>query len=607
MEKVVSKLKLFVFIFILLESFKLSAQNSVPYLEKKITIQTINGNAEDVLKSIAQQGGFTFSYGPLVVEGMKSLTIQAKSKPAREVLNQMFEGQVTYKQKGSHVILVRNVKTNNVVIPSYFLITGYVVNAQSGDQIPEVSVFEKKSRVSAITNHYGYFTLKVDKKDVGETLLLNINKANYKDTVYYVKQAGSAHISITIYPLELPDSNSITDTQYADSLMRVDQMAFVNLLLNNEEEVHNRNIKDTIYRKFQVSFVPFIGSNLRLSGNTVNDYSLNVLGGYSMGTRKLEVGGLFNIDRDSVKSVQVAGLFNLAGGHVEGAQFAGLLNYNLKKTSGAEFSGLLNVNHDTINGAQFAGLMNVNLKSASGFQAAGLMNVNLKRVETVQMAGLMNVSLHGTKGAQIAGLMNVSGGEIHGAQISGLLNFATTIHGSQIGFLNFADSVDGVPIGFLSFVRSGYHQLEVSTNETFPLNVALRTGVRSFYNIVEAGMRFDSDIPVWYFGYGIGTAANMGKKWQVDFDLTMSQPLQGNELNYFNPLTKLNVTFEKRFSKYFSLAAGPSLNVLASNLNDPTFNSILTEIPPSHVMNTQVSGEYKYSSWIGAKVALRFF
>ena len=124
-------------------------------------------------------------------------------------------------------------------------------------------------------------------------------------------------------------------------------------------------------------------------------------------------------------------------------------------------------------------------------------------------------------------------------------------------------------------------QLEVSTNETFPLNVALRTGVRSFYNIVEAGMRFDSDIPVWYFGYGIGTAANMGKKWQVDFDLTMSQPLQGNELNYFNPLTKLNVTFEKRFSKYFSLAAGPSLNVLASNLNDPTFNGCLLYTSPS--------------------------
>lgn len=609
MEMSVNKLKLFIAIFILFcGSIHLLAQNSVPYLEKKVTLQTMNASADEVLKIISQQGGFTFSYGPQVVAGMKPLTIQAKSKPAREVLNQIFEGKVSYKQKGSHVILVRNSKANESQAPVYFLITGYIVNGLSGDQIEEASVYEKKTRVSAITNSYGYFTLKIDKKDVSEPLLLNINKVNYKDTVYFIKQAGNTHINVTIYPELHPDSNLI-DSGFVnqDSLMRVDQMAFVNMFLSKEEEVHTKNIKDTIYRKFQISFVPFIGSNLKVSGNTVNDYSLNVLGGYSMGTRKLEVGGLFNIDRDSVKHVQFAGLFNMVGGHVEGAQFAGLFNYNLKSTVGAQFAGLMNVNIDTTSGAQFAGLMNVNLKSTSGFQAAGLMNVNLKPVETVQVAGLMNVSLHGSKGAQLAGLMNVCGGEIHGAQISGLLNFATKVHGSQIGVFNFADSVDGVPIGLLSFVRSGYHELEVSSNETFPLNVALRTGVRSFYNIVEAGMRFDSDIPVWYFGYGIGTAANIGKKWMIDFDLSMSQPLQGNELNYFNPLTKLNVTFEKRLSKYFSLAAGPSLNVLASNLNDPTFNSVLSEIPPSHVMNTRISGDYKYSSWVGAKVALRFF
>ena len=35
-----------------------------------------------------------------------------------------------------------------------------------------------------------------------------------------------------------------------------------------------------------------------------------------MGTRKLEVAGLFNIDRDSVSSAQLAGLFNMTGGPV---------------------------------------------------------------------------------------------------------------------------------------------------------------------------------------------------------------------------------------------------------------------------------------------------
>lgn len=602
-----SKMKTFIAIVsIVFFSLTTLAQKITPYLEKKVTIQVTNANAEDVLKSIERQGDFTFSYGPQVLEGVKTVTIQSKSQPGREVLNQIFQGQVTYKQKGNHVILVRTAKVNERTEPLYYLITGYIVDGKSGDQVSEVSVFEKKTRESAVTNLYGYFTLKIDRKDVGEPVLLNINKANFKDTIYYVKQAGNTHINVTIYPLPANDSTREAIVNH-DSLMRVDQMSFVNMLISNEEAVHTRNINDTIYRDFQASFIPFIGSNMQLSGVTVNDYSLNILGGYSMGTRKLEVGGLFNIDRDTAKYVQVGGLFNVVGKHTEGAQVAGLLNLNQGTVEGAEVAGLVNLNNDSVKGAALAGLINFNKESVSGFQGAGLMNVNMKESNSAEVAGLMNFSLHKTNGVQIAGLLNVCGKEISGTQISGLINFATKVHGTQIGVFNFADSVSGVPIGFLSFVRSGYHQLEVSANESFPLNVALRTGVRSIYNILEAGMRFETNIPVWHFGYGVGTAANLGNKWLLDVDLTMSQPLKGDELNYFNPLTKLNLTVEKRFSKYFTLAAGPSLNVFAVNLSDPTFNSVLTQIPPAHVMYSEVHGDYQYTSWIGAKIALRFF
>lgn len=585
------------------------SQKSIPLLEKKVTIHLAGESVETVLRSVSQQGGFTFSYAPLVISGMKPVSIDADKKPVREVLSHIFEGQVTFKQKGNHIILVRTSINKAKEEPVYFLITGYIIDGRSGDQVKEVSVFEKKTRVSAVTNNYGYFTLRVEKKDVGETLLLNINKANYKDTIYYVKQAGNTHINVTIYPEQLPEASEVSgESLDQDSLMRVDQMSFVNMLLSKEEQIHTRNIKDTIYRKFQVSFVPFLGSNLRLSGNTVNDYSLNVLGGYSMGTRKFEAAGLFNIDRDSVKHVQLAGLFNVVGGHVEGVQAAGLFNANLKSVKGVELAGLMNVNGDSIAGAEFAGLMNINLKPASGFQGAGLMNINLKEVHAVQAAGLMNIALHRSTGAQVSGLMNICGGDIYGAQISGLLNFGTRVHGSQIGVFNFSDTVAGIPVGFLSFVRKGYHQLEVSSNESFPLNLSLRTGVRSLYNILEAGMKFGTDsIAVWYFGYGLGTAVNIGKNWQTNFDLTMSQPLKGNELNYFNPLTKFNVTFEKRFSRYFSLAAGPTLNVFYYHLQDPTFESVLEHIVPSNVIGTSATTNYKNATWLGGKIALRFF
>jgi hypothetical protein len=593
----------------LLFCLELHAQTNVPLLEKKVTLFSSNEPVEEVLKSISQQGGFTFSYGPQVLAGMKPVTIQAKSKPVRSILNSVFTGQVTFKEKGNHIILLRISPPKEAVLPIYFFISGYIVDGLNGNQLEDVSIFEKNSRVSTISNDFGYFTLKVNKKDAGAFMLLNINKANYKDTIFYIKQTGSTHLNIVIYPEEIIVSNSDSLNQAInDSILGVEKLAFVKLFLNKEEELNSRNIKDTLYRKSQLSFLPFIGTNLRLSGNTVNDYSLNILGGYSFGTRKLELAGLFNIDRDSVKNLQAAGLFNVVGHHTNGVQAAGLVNLNMGTVHGTLFSGLLNVNKDSIRGAEFAGLINVNLKPAGGLQMAGLMNVNLKEVHGLQAAGLMNVSLKKSTGAQIAGLMNVAAGDIYGAQISGLLNFGMRVHGSQIGVFNFADSMSGVPVGLLSFVRKGYHELEVSANESYPLNVSFRTGVRSFYNIVEAGMKFSSDTnQLWYFGYGLGTAANLGKQWQLNIDLSMNQPVKGNELNNFNPLAKLNVTFEKRFSRYFSLAAGPSLNVFFYKLNDPSFGDMLEKIPPSFAFNTDISSKYKRVSWIGAKIALRFF
>jgi hypothetical protein len=587
-------------------SLQVSAQKNIPFLERKVTLAVTGKNVEEVLRLIEHQNDFTFSYRAALLDKAKPLNYHCKNRPVREVLNELFQGKVVFKEKGSHIILTELAPEKSDA-PAYFQVTGYFVNGENGKEIPDVSVFEKKSRVSDVSDQFGYFTLRIDKKEVGSSVALNINKRNFKDTIVYVSQSGKSYLSITLFPIEVPVT-PVDSNVNAEEKMKVDQLALVNLLINKEEEVNTKNINDTIYRKFQVSFVPFLGSNQRLSGNTVNDFSLNILGGYSMATRKLEVGGLFNIDRDSVKSVQLAGLMNIDGGFVSGAQLAGIMNFNLNTTEGFQAAGLFNFNKFNFAGSQLSGLINLNLKEVKGFQAAGLLNVNLKEANGVQTAGLLNLNLHGTKGVEIAGLMNVSGGDVNGSQISGLLNFGNKVHGTQIGVLNFADSCTGVPIGFLSFVRSGYHELEISGNETFPVNVALRTGVRSFYNIVEAGMKISLDsIPTWYFGYGLGSAFNLGKKWQLNLDANVSQPLRGNELHYFNPMAKLSLTFEKRFTKVFSIAFGPTVNYFAYRFDDPTYDTVLNKLVTSSALYSNSTARYKEIGWIGGKFAVRFF
>lgn len=594
-------------IFLLLSIFNSSAQNKTPLLERKVSIRADKTAVEVILQQIAEEGNFTFSYAPQVLSGMEATSIVAGNQSVRDVLNKLFNGNINYKEKGNHIILTRKEIKKQKEETGWFVISGYI-KADDGSEIPEVSIFDKKSRESTISNKYGFFNLKIDGKHKNQDLILSVNKVQYKDTIVFVKQTGNSIINITLYPEEVTPA-AVDSSARLDSILKADQMAFINFLLSQESQVNTRNIKDTIYQKYQVSLIPYIGTNLRLSGNTINDYSLNILGGYSMGTRKIELGGLFNINRDSVKYLQMAGLFNFDGGHVEGVQLAGLANVNLKSVNGAELSGLLNVNLDSMQGVQLAGLLNVNLEHVNGIQGAGLLNANLaKNSSAIQVSGLLNVATGNLSGLQVASLMNVGVKKVQGVQISGLLNYARSIEGTQIGFLNISDSCSGIPFGILSYVHRGYHQFEISTDEFYPLNISLRTGVRALYNIVSVGMKLDSLEEIqWYFGYGLGSAVNLGKKWQLNVDVTMNQPIHGNTLNYFSPLSKLNLSVEKRFSKYFSIAAGPSLNYFVYKSTDDYLQSLSEDVPSTFISSTERPNNYAEKIWLGGKVALRFF
>lgn len=595
-----------VLIFCLLIAKNSGAQSKIPLLERKISIQLNNEPIDLVLQKISSEIGFSFSYTPQVINDYSATSIKAVNKSVREVLNSLFDGKVNYKEKGNHIILVRSETKKQEQKRSSFIITGYI-KSEDGSEISEASIFDKKSRASTITNKYGFFNLKID-KHLDQQIILSVNKAQYKDTIVYVRQTGNSIINITLFPEELK-VEPIDSLAIMDSLLHADQMAFINFLISQEAKVNTKNIKDTLHQKYQVSLIPYIGTNARLSGNTINDYSLNIFGGYSMGTRKVELGGFFNVNRDTVRYLQMAGLFNFNGGYVEGVQASGLINANMDPVNGVELAGLVNFNSDTVEGVQLAGLLNVNLKPISGVQGAGLLNVLYAKESSVaQVAGLMNASLGNASGIQVSGLLNICAKEFEGVQATGLVNYATRINGSQIGILNISDTCSGIPIGFLSYVNKGYHQLEISTDELYPINISIRTGVRSFYNILSAGMLLDSleDIQ-WYFGYGIGTALNIGKKWQLNLDVNMNQPLHGNILNSFAPLSKLNVTVEKRFSKYFSIAAGPCLNYLVYNDSDDYLQSLASEIPSTLKSTSRFSNNYLSKTWLGGKIALRFF
>jgi hypothetical protein len=327
-----------------------------------------------------------------------------------------------------------------------------------------------------------------------------------------------------------------------------------------------------------------------LSGNVVNDYSLNVFGGYARGVRKLEVGGLFNVNRGSVSGVQVSGLINANAGKMHGVQIAGNLNLN---------------RHD-VRGMQLAGLMNINADSASAVSISGLVHLGVGKHNGVQVAGLANHQYKTMKGLQIAGLYNISATKMYGSQIAGLLNVANKISGTQLGFINIADSCSEPQIGFLSIARKGYHTLELYADEVYFINASFRTGTRAFNNIFSVGIQPGTlQSPNWQYGYGIGSSMKLSNSSWLNFDVTTNQMMMQSEMNELNLINRFVISYEQRISKYIAIAVGPSASLNVSSVKPDVDNSAYQLHLPKSIYEPEVINNAYMRFWIGWKVGLR--
>jgi hypothetical protein len=512
-----------------------------PLLERVVTLQCQNEPIAEVLKKLGQQAGCTFSYSSSIIDVNRRVTQQFTKKTVRQVLDQIFLGGVQYRERRRYIIIT----ALQTKLTDTRQISGYIIDEATGEALQNVSIYDPITLQSAITNAYGYFQLEVPKPSNKEVRLA-VNKLNYTDTLVAVPN----HRGLLNIPLRI---NKERINVMADSVGNKLKRFWMNTVAATRQAINMENIDTTMYRHFQFSFIPFVGSNHALSGNIINDYSVNYLGGYSLGVRKLELGGLFNAVQGEVKGVQMAGLVNAVGGRTDGVQIAGLANASLASVHGVQVAGLVNFTWDTAHAVSVAGLVNFSRRDALGPRLAGLANVTLGKQQSphvaglfnfsfrntrsaqvaglynfatdsmtgVQISGLANFTLRSTDGVQIGGLVNVTGGymkgpqiagivnvvadSMRGAQISGVLNvasgnlkgiqvgivnFARRLKGVQVGLVNITGEVGGTPIGLLSITgKGGYHTLEVSADEVFYTNLTFRTGMRAFYNIITAGVR----------------------------------------------------------------------------------------------------------------------
>lgn len=259
---------------------------------------------------------------------------------------------------------------------------------------------------------------------------------------------------------------------------------------------------------FQLSLTPGLGTRGWYSGGFENSFSLNLIGGNTLGTAGFELGGVFNLNRKDTRYAQIAGVFNQVGENVRGAQIAGVANIVGRQAIGVQLAGVLNT-----------------AEKHSGLQVAGVSNIT--QLET---------------GSQISGVINIAG-KVRGVQISGLLNVA--------------DSSD-YPIGLINIIRSGTKSLSAGADESGMVHLAFRSGGRVLYGLVAAGYHTQGTDLRYAAEAGVGVHMLNSSRFLLDAELVhrVATDFGGEE----EAAAALRLLPAVRVGGGIELFAGPTVN-----------------------------------------------
>jgi hypothetical protein len=599
------------FIFLFLFLSVAYAANGQDVLEQRITVSATNTRLADVLKLVSNKGNFYFSYNSHIINRDSLVSFSAVNRPVRQILDQLFNRTIDYKQSNNYIILHKAVATSRIVTGSRseeagYVITGYVFNAETGEKLRDASIYGKQRLVSTLTDEQGYFTMRLKNKYGPATLVAS--KATYKDTFVSIQPNFNQQVTFVMEPVQFKYSMVTVNPDYSipDSISAApDTISYIptvqqeikeaentrvgKFLLSTKQRIQSLNLgKFFADRPVQISLLPGVGTQGKFSGQVVNNFSINALGGYTGGVEGVELGGLFNINKNRMHGLQAAGLFNIAGGSAAGVQLAGIHNTVL----------------EPVTGLQAAGISNLVKGSIIGWQVAGIHNHSTDSVTGAQVGGITNYAKGNVKGAQIGGIGNIANRKMSGLQVAGIFNYAKRLKGVQIGLINIADSSSGYSIGLINFVVKGYHKIAFSTNESMNLNLALKSGNSKLYSILLASMNNKKGEKAYSYGYGLGKEFNMGKWFSLNPELTAQHVYLGS-FDHGNILGKLHLQMNLKLGKYFTIFAGPSFTAFYSDQSQQV-DGYKLEMPAAGY-NTFKLWDDRTTGWVGWNAGIAFF
>lgn len=634
-------------------------------LNRKVTFQVKEGPLEEVLVVMSEKGKFYFAYNSEVTPVDSIVTFLAQNEKVKKLLDELFEGEMSYSAVGNHIVLRPAEKPEKKNVPDWIEISGFLIDGKTGEKIQYGTVYDPEKHNSSLTKADGSYSLRVP--GYLKSLPISFHRIGYRDTVVIVRPQTDRNLTVGLMPLPLDRLERREVSLVGDSYQ--EELPLTRIFVPEVQQRRAFNLNRALANfPVQFSLVPSIGTNGLMSGGMTNVVSINLLAGYAAGVKGVEIGGLVNMDRENVLGVQVGGLANIVGGDVLGTQVAGINNhvrgsftgfqaggiYNMvdDTMTGVQVGGIFNIIHHDIHGVQVGGIFNIAEEDMDGVQVAGLFNRAGGEVKWVQAAGLFNTAESNVGGGQAAGLYNESGdsvggfqaaglintargsvggfqaaglvnrakgdvggfqaaglankakGTVGGLQVAGIFNRAEKVKGMQIGLINISDTLEGYALGLINWSKNGYKAIGFGSNDVDHVRLELRSGRPKLYNFLSLGLRLTEGQRAWSYGGGVGSTVSFTPSLGTNLELSIQQVNEeGLGAGRLNLVHSFRPSLVFSPTPWFELAAGPGISLGVANAfgNNGEF---LSNVPLNPFWSYD-SRRARVSSWVGYQGSIR--
>jgi hypothetical protein len=597
--------------FILLQFTGLSKSGILDYT---ISVELKSTPVKLILFKIEEIGKVHFSYNPEIIDENRLVSLNIKNKSIRYGLSMIFDGTVRFKAVGEHIVLLNNedktLKENQLLVFS-----GKIIDEMTGLPIEGASIYDVDSRLAVVSNKNGNYTLNLEEIELVRSLYFS-KKGYIRQVIVFDANKQNALVNnITLKPKPV-DIEKLNRENISEMPTKIGDKAISGSLVSYETYQHVENLPEIKESRIaQISLVPSVsfGSNLSTNGLIANNFSLNVLAGYSKGVEGAEIGGLANIVNGNVTGAQIAGISNIVGGNITGFQASGIANLVegnfmgcqiggissiIKRDfTGAQINGIGSITRGGFTGAQISGISNLVYESSKGVQISGIYNQVIDTLIGGQISGIGNSASKGYTFVQAAGIFNVSNTN-YGLQASSIFNYSKVNNGLQVGLINTSTRAKGVSLGLINFVKEGYHKTEVFTDEVFHANIRLKSGVKRLYNSYNFGVRFE-DTNIYAGGLGLGSYFDLSEKIMLSVDLSSQATVSNEKFNSL--LNKFSLTLDYKIANWITVIAGPTLNTNIDFNSQESLNLVKNPIYQADLNNNQ-----QLKMWVGGQFGLRF-